>query len=204
MLSAERFARAQDTEHRGPPGCDAEGFCPPLVLPFGFSLSVERLFGQTSVERSRELSDGSRREDRFESFNFFAAQTPHEGYSSPRLASDYFFSFGLTAGGAVGYHAVQRAGRSTSVWVLAPRLGYFWRFSPYLGLWPRAGLTWLSISGEIDDTEDELAASFELPLVILVQQQLGLLLQPHFELGLPGGTVQLHERCVQVGAAVFF
>ncbi|HTV21709.1 MAG TPA: hypothetical protein VMG12_23630 [Polyangiaceae bacterium] len=203
---SERDSRAAEPETSSPQRCDADGNCQVLpAAPSGFSLGVERLFGQTWVVRSRDGTDGSI-EENFDSFNLFAAQTPHEGYSSPRLAADYLFDFGLTLGGALGYHGVRRDGYSADAWVLAPRAGYFWHFSRWVGLWPRAGLTWLIQHDDGDSSaEDELAVSLELPLVILVaQQRLGLLLEPYVDIGLPGGAVDLDERGVQVGVTVFF
>lgn len=198
-----RNARALDDGPTSRAPCDEDDPCESISpTPLGLSVSLERLFGQNRVDRRIETSERTV-EQSYDTFNLFADQTPHEGYSSPRLAADYLFSLPLSVGGAVGYHAVRRGDDSSGAWVLAPRLGYFWPVSRRIALWPRVGMTWLWLDG--DDAEDERALTLEALVMFLVAEgRLGLSLAPHLELGLPGGDVQLDERGVQLGATVFF
>jgi hypothetical protein len=172
----------------------------------GWSLSVERLFGAARVDREIPAADGGRAENvSYKTWSFFADQLPHEGYSSPRLATDYVFEAGFSLGGAAGFHEVRGTERSSAtVWVLAPRAGYFLHASPHLAFWPRAGMTWLWLDrGDTD--EDEAAVTLELPIVALVaEQRLGFMLSPYAELGLPRGDIHLSERGVLFGANIFF
>lgn len=202
-LVAAGSARADDASAAAL--CADTGACSPPPARRALGVSLERLFGQTWVERRVQTPVGVN-EQRFDSFDVFAVRTPREGYGAPRVAADYLFDFGLTLGGAIGYHAVQRGDASASAWLFAPRAGYFWQFSRRLALWPRAGLTWLAL--DVDGagySENERAVTLELPLVfLLARERLGLLLQPYVDLGLPGGDVELDERGVQLGVTVFF
>ncbi|MGC4092527.1 MAG: hypothetical protein QM756_32545 [Polyangiaceae bacterium] len=63
------------------------------------------------------------------------------GYSSPRLAFDYFAIDGLSLGASVGFSANSGDFKSREV-LVAPRVGYALMFSETVGIWPRLGIVY--------------------------------------------------------------
>lgn len=97
----------------------------------------------------------------------FASDTsiPVNPHTVPRLAFDYAVINHLTVGGAVvvgfglgGSHKVETGDRSpkndadkTTVFGIAPRVGYVLPLGNTFGFWPRAGFAFYSISSKSED-----------------------------------------------------
>lgn len=169
------------------------------VPPGSWSVGVERMFGASRV-KTRYVATGSELSET--SVSWLSDPAPQEGYSSPRLCFDYLSPFGLTVGGALGYHETH-SGYDARALVFAPRAGYFARLLPELGLWPRAGLTRLWLHDR--QRENETAITLELPVLwLLASGQLGVALLPYVEINLPSGTTRVSEQGLQVAASAFF
>jgi hypothetical protein len=186
---------------------------PSYALPPGsWSVGIERLFGASRVTSS---FDPSGEEIRQTSISWLSSPAAREGYSSPRLALDHLTPLGWSLGGAFGFHQIHQKttepspsgtirefNGTTRAFVLAPRAGYFARLGD-VGLWPRAGVTRMWLKDR--QREHETAITLEVPVLWLLSRgQLGLMLTPYAELGLPGGSTDVSELGLQAGAAAFF
>jgi len=93
--------------------------------------------------------------------------------------------------GAVQASATGGAGIHS--FVVAPRIGYAHMFNEHVGLWPRAGITynWISIDSDNSsdtESEDSLAVSAEIPLVLAPVPHVAFLLAPTIDYGVAGGA----------------
>jgi hypothetical protein len=167
------------------------------AAPGDISLAVERLFGF-----SRTTADYGDAEYTDKTFSLGAKVGGEYGYSVPRLALDYITSSSVTLGGALGVQFVDGPGDG---WLLAPRVGYFARPGRSFGLWPRVGLTYLTI--EDSDTE-ATALTLEVPLEFLVGSGAAIALTPFADIGLGGSENgddrTLTEIGLQFGLGIFF
>src|SRR4051812_12828642 len=179
----------------GVAGLHAPDAC--AASPGDVSLAVERLFG---FSRTTENYDGDELTDT--TFSLGAKVNGRFGYSVPRLALDYLTPSGITLGGAIGVQFVEGPGDG---WLLAPRVGYFARPGRSFGLWPRVGLTYLTI--EDSDTE-ATALTLEVPLEFLVGSGAAIALTPFADIGLGGSENgddrTLTEIGLQFGLGIFF
>jgi len=126
----------------------------------------------------------------------------HQGltpFSLTRLAFDFALPGGLTLGGGFGFTHSSNAtetegggvtltddGLTTTDIVLAPRVGYWFELTPLLALWPRGGLSLASSSTSTDATdrsEQLLALTLDVPLVITPVPRLGILIAPSLDAG---------------------
>lgn len=169
-----------------------------------FAVSADRLFGV--VHSSTDTDDpngGGTRTQSFTSINLLA--NPYNGallsrYTFPRVAADYFVIDGLSLGLALGFVSIsghektdtvdQDTGSATG-FLLAPRIGYAFMFNQNVGIWPRAGISYLTIHGESDTGNsssdlNQLALPIEVPLVISPIPHVGFLIGPTLDLGLTG------------------
>lgn len=177
--------------------------------PGNWSLAVERVFGVSRV--TTELDNGaSSTSTSATSISLFSAFSGQRGYSSPRFALDYIANSGVSFGGAIAYESISGDARADqNVWVVAPRLGYFARPSAGFGIWPRAGVTHVSVSTDGDaPTSTATAITLEVPLVFLLGSTLALTVLPHADIGIAGGTANVDrtvtEFGLQFGANAFF
>lgn len=180
------------------------------AAPLGsWCVGLERLFGVSWLKENynREYDDDW--VERQTTISFLASRAPDDGYSSPRLGLDYVSAFGLSAGAAVGLDAITRSGATGDDddpnainFVLAPRLGYFMQPLPWLGVWPRLGLTHLGRTRDDDHT----AVTLDVPISLLVaDQRVGLMLVPYAEVGLPEDEGDnLVERGALFSVGMFF
>lgn len=106
------------------------------------------------------------------------------GFSAPRVAFDYFVARGVSLGGAFGFG--QNSGDDeTRLITLAPRFGYAAMFGEVVGIWPRLGPTY-----QLTFTDPEnswmLAATAELPLILVAGEQVAFQLGPRLDWGFLG------------------
>jgi hypothetical protein len=127
-------------------------------------------------------------------------------YSIPRIGFDYLPIDGLTVGGSVGFFTAsgeieQEANgvsqtedtTSFSLFLLSPRVGYAFMFTPVFGIWPRGGITFLSLTSEAADgspksSSSRFALTLEVPFVIAPVPHVGFTLAPTLDLGLSGSN----------------
>lgn len=211
-----------------------------------FAVSAERLTGLvgSSVEFDTEVGgDTVTITDSNTNFHFLihpvgtsgGNEQAFGGYSFPRLAGDYFVIDRLSVGAALGYFSVAttreaEAGGSSmdiadvtlSGFMLAPRVGYALMFSDLLGIWPRAGISYVHSGFTDNDNDDELsvdmwALSLDVPLVIAPVPHVAFLVGPTLDYGFTGGytdtdpagmeeegDLTVTEIGVQAGLSVYF
>lgn len=129
-------------------------------------------------------------------------------YSLPRIAFDFFPINGLSLGGSLALVnfssktksesqgvSVERDQGSLFGFLFAPRVGYAAMFSPKIGIWPRGGITYLSLKTESGDTTDDSSATasrwaltIEAPLVISPVPHTAIYVGPTLDLGLGGSN----------------
>jgi hypothetical protein len=175
-----------------------------------FAVSAERLFGlvHTSTKAENEDNDTSASlSGTTLSLLLSGDGTIGPLYSTPRIGADYFVTDGLSIGAALGFFTDSSSiesesnaasqeldGPTLSGFLLAPRIGYAFMFQPAVGLWPRAGFTWLrSSNSENEDPNDETTASvtaltLEVPLVIAPVPHVAILVAPTLDIGIGGGS----------------
>jgi hypothetical protein len=133
-----------------------------------------------------------------------ATGTMATNYSVPRLAFDYLPIDGLTVGASLGFFTLsgeselEAAGMtqtqelgSSNGFLIVPRVGYAYLFTPMIGVWPRAGLTIVGASGEsannlVETSSNRFAVTIEVPLVIAPVPHAGFTLAPTFDIGVAG------------------
>jgi hypothetical protein len=136
-------------------------------------------------------------------------------YSAPRLGFDYLVIPGLTVGGALGYvHrsasrettnannvSISRDLPSGNAFLLYPRVGYIFDFTPLLSVWARGGFTYYWLKSEVTTTNmagtvstttklsaDGLALTLDPQLVITPIPHVGFCVGPMLDLPLSGGS----------------
>jgi hypothetical protein len=169
------------------------------------ALSAERLFG---VAWESEGTDESGTETTRSTTTVTLLSSRISGvignYSFSRVAADYFVSDGLSVGAALGYFNASGHYERTSAgvtdesdtgsasgFVVAPRIGYAVMLTPTIGIWPKAGITYTSLSLEDADGNDagsrrRIAFSLDAPLVITPVPHAGLMIGPTLDYGVSG------------------
>jgi hypothetical protein len=130
----------------------------------------------------------------------------------PRLAVDFFVAEGLSLGGSFSYVSDaltrERTGRGggTDVTIRSilfhPRLGYAAPIDETFSIWPRAGVTYVSVTIEDDDGDESSirtwAVTGELMFGISPMSHFAILVGPFVDYGF-GGEVE-QERTISGGA----
>jgi hypothetical protein len=173
---------------------------PAHAAPGSFSVGIERLFG---VSRTRTTTDGETLTSGQVSVFAHTAEG-RVGYPSPRLALDYLFASGVSAGGAIGYQSIDGGDDN---WLLAARVGYFASASSSFGVWPRATFTYVTVDNLYDDWS-ATALGVEVPLLFRVVSSTYFVGMPYVDLGVAGGSDEfdqtITEYGLQFGVNVFF
>jgi hypothetical protein len=193
------------------------------------AVSAERLFGVVLSSESSD-QDGVTTTEKWTTFHLLGNPTSAvtTTYSWPRLAVDYFLIDGFTLGGSVAYitasqSLTQEEGNETreqdagtvSGFLLSPRAGYVFMFHDVLGIWPRLGITYLSLTAEDEDGEvvdefDRQALLIEALFVAAPFENLAFTLGPTLDIGLSGsrevpdfdtgqGTVKEDIKATDIG-----
>lgn len=160
--------------------------------PGDWSVAVERLFGISRA--TTDVDPGG--STTITSVSFLSKVSDDIGYSAPRLAFDYVMASGLTLGGAIGYQSlsIEDSEADASAWLLAGRVGYFARVSSGLGIWPRAGLTYVDF-----EAADMTALTLEVPFEVLLDRGVALSLMPHADIGIGGNIGPLDQKVTELG-----
>ncbi|HSY38245.1 MAG TPA: hypothetical protein VLA79_01920 [Polyangia bacterium] len=198
VLSAAEV-RAQKLEAPVPPPADA---APPTSSsgPTGFGdsgqfvLSAETLFGFTYYHPSAGTSSTT-----YSLLSNGFAGVGVNVYDWPRVAFDYFVTKGISLGGAVSASRTTTGNDSTNAFQIAPRVGYATMVGPWLGVWPRAGVTYLYSASN----EKFLAFTVDALAVILVAPHLAITFGPTLDVGLTGNP-KITQVGVYFGLAIPF
>jgi hypothetical protein len=125
----------------------------------------------------------------------------------PRVGLDYFVIDKLSIGGSLmfltqsGEQESELAGQSqtndlpsSTMFVLAPRVGYALMFNDTIGFWPRGGFTFYTASTEIEAaggnteiSENGFAFSLEGLFLIAPIPNFGFTVGPTLDIGITGG-----------------
>jgi hypothetical protein len=202
VLSAAE-ARAQKLETPGSPAAEAAPTTSPSSGPTGFGdsgqfvLSAENLFGFTYDHPS---AGPSRTTYSLLASPFGIAATP---YDLPRLGFDYFVTKSISAGAALGFARTSSGNNAINTFEAAPRIGYGMMVGPWLGVWPRAGVTYVNSTGQ-----SYLGLTIDLAAVIVVSSHLAVTFAPVGNIGLSGtqnnSSLKLTTVGVQFGLAILF
>ncbi len=205
VLSATEV-RAQKLETPGSPAAEAA----PTTSSSGptgfgdsgqFILSAERLFGYTFSHRTGFTNTNS--------FTLLAQPlgTGTYAYGEPRIGFDAFVTKSISLGGSLSFFRTSAGDNSLTGFQVAPRLGYGMMVGPWLGVWPRLGVTYVYASGN-GASAKYLALTVEGLLAIVVAPHLVITFGPTLDLGLTGnaGTNSIKNTDVGVyfGLAIPF
>jgi hypothetical protein len=122
-------------------------------------------------------------------------------YQWPRLAFDAFVTKGISAGGAISYargtFSASNAKAETALQI-APRLGYAQMVGPWLGVWPRVGVTYVYS----DSTTNFFALTIDALAAIIASPHLAITFGPTLDVGLSGKPVKYTTVGVYFGLAI--
>jgi hypothetical protein len=183
VLSAAEV-RAQKLETPGSPAAEAAPTTSSSSGPaaFGdggqFVLSVERLFGYNWDHES--LGNATITSNTYSLLGNPLGVGSYP-YDWPRLGFDYFLTKSISAGAALAFGRSTAGSNSFNAFQVAPRLGYGMMVGPWLGVWPRAGVTYVSLTNQ-----SYLGLTIDLAAVIVVAQHLAITLAPVANIALSG------------------
>jgi hypothetical protein len=205
IVATAAEARAQSLEKPGAPPPEAAAAAPTGPASFGdggqFVLSAERLFGYTYTHQSFGGGPAAT------SSSFTLLSSPFGdgsgAYDWPRLGFDYFLTRGISAGGSLSFFRASSGNSSQTGFEVAPRLGYAMMVGPWLGIWPRVGVTYVHSSNG-GTTLQYLGLTLEAQLAFVIAPHLVILFGPTLDLGLSGSTanagVSNSAKLTDVGA----
>jgi hypothetical protein len=175
------------------------------------AISAERMFGIVASSDT-ETVDGQPGEETDYATSVSLLSNPIGGlmsnYSFARVGIDVFAIQGLSLGAALGYvtvstsskaelngASVEADGPTLNGFVFAPRVGYAYMFMDLLGIWPRAGITYVhagssysNMGSSSETSANRLALTLEVPLVIAPSPHAAITVGPTLDLGLSGGS----------------
>jgi len=136
-----------------------------------FAISVDRIFGYVSNTQSYDTTSSTGAGDAtvktsYETttsqFSLLGHYLPTSVGQVPRLSFDAFLGSGISLGGSVMYDHYSTSHKNAGVedpdkptegiWLLSPRVGFAYMFTPHVGIWPRAGITYAHISSDSTST----------------------------------------------------
>ena len=171
--------------------------------PGSWSVGIERVFGFSSATTKTEQNGLSQSQTSNQISLFSHTLAAQPGYPGARLALDYLFPSGLSLGGALGYQSVDpdtdQDDDSVRAWLLEPRVGYFASVSGNFGIWPRGGLTYVTISPSRGGGPNYTALSVEVPLVLRIAGNVCFSGMPYVDLGVGGGTDNVDQKITEIG-----
>jgi hypothetical protein len=216
----------------------------------GFVVAAERVMGFTHTEMklkgTRTVGNGPNPavvdytyKQTWDQFDFLGKGDVTDPWVAPRIGFDYFIIDGLSLGGSIVYASTSTDGSvdvgntsndldkvDSTAFVIAPRVGYAFMFTPVVGLWPRGGLSYWSITQDTNppgnNPTDEFKASgltfsAEAMLVIAPVEHAAFLVGPTLDFPiLSGGTDEQGNRSddfddvkittygIQAGVGVWF
>ena len=195
VVGSATVARAETTDAATTPPRSSG---PPTTAPAEFInagqwlLSVEHLFGYTYAHQSNNFHVNSFTllGDSAGSFKSF--------YDWPRLSLDTMVSNSISVGVAASFVRLSASnGLSNTGYEGAFRVGYAMMLGPWLGIWPRAGVTYAHETGA-----SALAVTVEGLIVAAVLPHLLFTLGPVADVGVWGKTGSQNITYLNIGAYV--
>ena len=183
------------------------------AAPGAWSVGIERVFGFSSVTVKTKPNNLPRTSTTSSQVSLFDHTLPVQpGYPAARVALDYLFPSGLSLGGAIGYQSFDpnddADDDTVKSWLLAPRIGYFASVTGSFGVWPRGGLSYVSVDPGEDDSRSLTALTVEVPLVLNVGGNVCFVGMPYADLGVGGGNDDFDQKAtefgLQFGMSAFF
>lgn len=132
-----------------------------------FALGVDRMFGYVSYTDSHDTTTAAgvktSHEESVSNFsllgragNLNLTDIPVNVGEMPRLSFDAFLGPGISVGGSITYDYYSLGNKTAGVedpdkptigvWLFSPRVGFATMFTPQIGIWPRAGITYIHAS----------------------------------------------------------
>jgi hypothetical protein len=147
--------------------------------------SGERLFGfyvdnqSASVHRDHTV------------FAFGWQNNASSALTAPRLGVDYFITRALTLGGNIGIvshnQVIGRASTTSTGVLFGARVGYAFRLGHAVSFWPRAGLTYATVSTDgVAGDAHVFSLSIDAPFTFAPSENFAILLGPCLEVGMLG------------------
>lgn len=170
----------------------------------GLTLGVERVFGFTAVTATDEGDAATTSQS---SIGFGLGNTSGAApalFTIPRVNVDYVLPMGLSFGGALGFRTLGITNEvdggplsvttesSATAFLFAPRVGYLVGLNEQFGIWPRLGFSYVAVSTDDDDGEDDDfsqsygALTLEAPLMFMPHRTFGFVVAPSLDLGISG------------------
>jgi hypothetical protein len=146
--------------------------------------SADRLMGVTGTHV--ELGPLEEEND-WTSLSFGWRASPETSpYDVPRFSFDYLVIDHLTIGGSLGYASIDpERGDDSSAVLLAARIGYLYSFGRVVGIWPRGGFAYHSLSSEPRD-ESGFGLSLECPFTFSPASHFAFTVGPTFDIDMFG------------------
>jgi hypothetical protein len=162
-----------------------------------FAIAAERMFGYVHVSQD-QTNVGTTTTRTSNSISLLGSPISNAAsvYTYPRVGFDAFIAPSISLGGSLTYFHLSQSGNgnsnTASGFLVAPRLGFAARLGQSAWLWPRAGITYVSLSVDVgagtSETVSLFAATVEAPVVVMLAPQAILLIGPTVDLGLSGST----------------
>jgi hypothetical protein len=185
---------------------------PAAAAAFGeawhLALSIERAFGLDYISATESSSGLDLQKTSATNVSLFGAPATGapSAFSFPRVAFDLFvvrdFSFGLGVGVVHGSSTVTPTGsipsdRSFTGLVAVPRVGYARQLTPYITLWPRAGISVIYVKSDVNNgfgygtaqmPTHFVAATIEVPVLFTLIPHVAVTLGPTLDITFNGST----------------
>jgi hypothetical protein len=194
LLSAASASADEPGEHTSRAG--------QLGRPGVIVLGVERFSGFDYAKDSND-SKG------YTSFSLLGGSGLELGvapYSIPRFGLDGFVSQGVSLGLSAHFATISHDSSSAKVFGLSPRVGYEVSLGDSFAFWPRAGISYLNITSEGQDSAAYLlAATLEALFVASPAPHFGITFGPTADIGMGGsGNSKVSQYGVQAGFVGWF
>ena len=207
VVLAAAEVRAQKLETPGSPAAEAA----PTTSSSGptgfgdsgqFVLSFERMFGYNWDHLS--FPGGSTSSNTYSILGqpFSSGGLGAAGaypYDWPRLGFDYFMTKSVSGGIALAFARYTTTGTSANAYEIAPRLGYGMMVGPWLGVWPRAGVTYVGAT-----SLKYLGVTLDLQAVAVVNPHFIITFAPVANIGVYGNLGGSSVKFTTLGAEFGF
>ena len=166
------------------------------------ALAADRVFGFSYTTQTTERA-GIETSTSITTIGLLGSYSLVSASALPRLSADYFAGPGVSLGGSLVYVHLSPStevdgqetedGGSVGIFLISPRVGYAKMFNENVGIWPRAGITYMHASGEgesmdgtgatvtTDTSASQTLLNIEAMLVLSPAPSVGLTLGPTFD-----------------------
>ncbi|HVY27637.1 MAG TPA: hypothetical protein VHB79_13880 [Polyangiaceae bacterium] len=164
--------------------------------------SADRLMGITANKVDYDVNPYFNNvfDNEWTSINFLWKQpTGPNTLDMPRLGIDYVALEHLTFGGSLAFSSIDPdRGGTVTAFLFEPRVGYMYSFNKTIGIWPRGGVTYHSLSEDGGWTWKALAFTAECPVTISPAQHFAFHIGPTFDIDMFGSVKNQPGQSVDV------